>query len=106
MIHTRREPSAVVQKVKLSREARGVGSPRLLGEIGEHFPDRGSKLVRGTLHKTATRCLSRRGDEGAAVEIGLLELSRLGVENGEDLVARIMNLRDRGGEPFRGEVMA
>ena len=84
----------------------GFGRARLLGEIGEHGPDPGPELVGGLLDESARGCLGGSGDEGAAVEVGLLVLLGLGVEDSQDLLARLVDLLDRLGEPGGREVVS
>ena len=46
------------------------------------------------------------GDEGTTVEVGLLELLPLGVEDGQDLLAGMVEAFDRLGEPARRAVVS
>jgi hypothetical protein len=81
VVHAAGQSGAVVDEVELASEVRWIGGAGLVGEIGEHGPDPGPELVGGLLDETAARCFGRGGDEGAAVEVGLLVLLRLGVED-------------------------
>ena len=99
VVHPTRQSRTVVDEVELASEAGRIGSAGLLGEIREQGSDPRPELVSGLLNETARWCLRGRGDECAAIEVGLLVLLCLSIEDGQDLLAWIVDLLDRFGQP-------
>ena len=91
VVHAPCQSGAVVDEMELASEADRIGGAGLLSQIGEHGPDPGPELVGGLLDETAGGCLGGSGDEGAAVEVGLLVLLGLGVEDSQDFLAWVVD---------------
>ena len=84
--------------MELAPEALWIGGAGLLGEIGEHGADPRSELVGGALNEAARRRFGGSRDERATPKVGVLKQLGLGIEDSQDLLARVADLGDRFGE--------
>jgi hypothetical protein len=99
VVHASGETGAVVYEMKLTAEAGCIAGAGLLREVREHAADPGPEVIRGILDAAAGRRLGGGRGKGAAVEVGLLDQVRLGIEDRQDFLARIVDLVDRLGKP-------
>ncbi len=106
MVHAGSQPGAVVEEMELATEENWVRGAGLLGQIGEHGADRGPEGVGRLFDQPSGWRLGGGGDEGATVEVRLPKLVGLGIEDGQDLPARIIDRTDRLGETRNRAVVA
>jgi hypothetical protein len=95
MIHAAGQSGTVVDEVELASQTDRVGGAHLGRQIGEHLAHPRSEVVSGLFDQPARRCFGGGRDERAPVEIGLLVLLCLGIEDGQDLLPRIVGGLDR-----------
>ena len=99
VIHAAGHSGTVVNEVELASEGYWVEDAGLLRQVGEHGPDPGPELVGGVLDERPRGASVEAAMNAQPLKSGCWYCSRLGIEDGQDLLSWIVEPIDRPGEP-------